>query len=152
MVTSRQPSGNFLLAIVAALLTLAVAGPVRADSLARSSDALEHASIKIFTGSPAATMSIGQLAGAGTQLVLDSVEMTATGVTLAFDAGLEGSRIVLTAAADALDAPALAVGDAVTVMSTAAGYVFQHDGRPIAFLPNELGRILAHSSLHEAER
>jgi hypothetical protein len=146
----RQSTCGFLLAIATALTAVAAVGPAQADSLARFSATFIDGSVTVVEGSLTAVEGSAMVAGAGVQLVVDSVQVTADGLIVVLEAGGEVSRVVLKATTDVLGASALAAGEVITVLLTSAGHVLHHAGRPIAFVPNELGRNLAHSSFHGA--
>lgn len=138
------------LSLVLALLA-ASSGGARADSLARASNTALGGSLQIVEGSLTALGGSARIAGAGVVLVVDSVQVVGEGVIVVLEGTAEASRVILHGTFDAVHLSTLAVGQTITALLTSVGYVLFSDGRPIAFVPDENGRHLSHSSVFGRE-
>ncbi len=102
----------------------------------------------IVEGSLTVVRGTSEILVAGGQLVVESVKVVGESVVIVLKGVGEASRIVLTGAGEALAASAIGVGQSITVVSTAAGHVLYHGSEVLAFIPNEIGHSLVHSSYH----
>ncbi len=139
-------STRHLAVLVAALGCLGSAA--NADSLARASAASLGGSMTIVEGSLTVVRGSSEILVAGGQLVVESVKVVGESVVIVLTGLGEASRIVLTGAGEALAASAIGVGQSIAVVSTAAGHVLYRGSEVLAFVPNEIGHSLVHSSYH----
>lgn len=129
------------------LLLAAGPGGARADSLARASNTSLGGSLQIVEGSLTALGGSAQIAGASVVLVVDSVQVVGESVIVVLEGTAEASRVILQGTFDVVHLSTMAVGETITALLTTVGYVLFKGGRPIAFVPDENGRHLAHSSV-----
>jgi len=89
--------------------------------------------------------SILSVAAAGS-VVVASVRTVGEGLEVIVESVADGSRATLRLSGTVLGALSLAAGTAVEVVTASTGYVLVASGKAIAFLPNEIGKSLLHSS------
>lgn len=89
--------------------------------------------------------SILSVAAAGS-VVVASVRTVGEGLEVVVESVADGSRATLRLSGQAIGGLSLAAGTAVEVVTASTGYVLVASGRALAFLPNEAGKALLHSS------
>jgi len=89
--------------------------------------------------------SILSVAAAGS-VVVASVRTVGEGLEVVVESVADGSRATLRLSGTVLGGLSLAAGTAVEVVTASTGYVLVASGKAIAFLPNEIGKSLLHSS------
>lgn len=85
------------------------------------------------------------LSTAGTVLVVKAVESTARGTVYVLERASDGARVSVEVLAQAAVGASIAAGTVVTVSVIGAGVVLSVAGSVLAFIPNELGRVLLHN-------
>jgi hypothetical protein len=85
------------------------------------------------------------LSAAGAVFVVKSIELSGRATVFILERASDGVRLSLTVASDALKVAGLSVGTAVTASVIGSGIVLIASGYTIAFVPNELGKILLHN-------
>ena len=93
---------------------------------------------------------LASVAGAGS-LVVASVETAGDGSVVAESAGKASSATLALSGRAARDA-SLVVGASVEMVALSTGYLLVTAGRVLAFMPNEAGRRLLHSSRDRGRR
>lgn len=88
--------------------------------------------------------------GASGELVLASVETVADGTVIVLKGASDGASATVRLSAEAGAGLSGAVGGAVTVSATGAGYLLLLAGKTIAFVPNEIGKTLLFRSRVES--
>lgn len=85
------------------------------------------------------------LSTAGTVLVIKTVESTARGTAYVLERASDGARASIEITGKSLANLSVGVGTAVVVSVVGAGVILSAAGEAIAFIPNELGRVLLHN-------
>ena len=85
------------------------------------------------------------LSTAGTVLVIKTVESTARGTAYVLERASDGARASIEITGKSLANLSVGVGTAVVVSVVGAGVILSAAGEALAFIPNELGRVLLHN-------
>ncbi len=127
--------------LITALLLSAslMAAPAQAQS--HASEASAFSTFIVVAGTVSALVSAGDA-------VVESVEKVGdvTVVVLKSAAGASGTTLRLSG--DVAQGFSLAAGTAVSITATASGHLLVAAGKVLAFIPNEAGKALLHSSKH----
>lgn len=92
-----------------------------------------------FAGVPQLTLS------GGAALILISAEVSDGTVTWVLESAADGSRFVLKTLERGAKMASVAVGTALVVTATSAGWVLSAAGQALCFVPNEIGASLSHN-------
>ena len=126
--------------IVASLVSLAIAGPAASeDSVQRASEASLGASL--LTASVA-----GWVVYEGSEFTVKAVQASADGVVLVLRGASGAVETSARVSGEAAQAAGVGVGTSVKVVAESTGYALIASGVLLAFVPNEIGRALLHSS------
>lgn len=82
---------------------------------------------------------------AGAVLVVKGVEISAKGTVYVLERLSDGARASVEVSGKVANAASTAVGTVVSVSVISAGVVLSVAGAVIAFIPNEIGRVLLHN-------
>ena len=139
--------------LLAAHLALALgADDSQANSLARASTTSLGGSMTMLEGSFTILKGGSEILRGGSELIIESVKVVGDVTWIVLKGVGSVGRVVLTGVGETLKASVLATGQSIAVFSTAAGYVLYQDGQILAHVPNEVGRDLIFSEIHEAGR
>ena len=121
------------------LLLAAMPAPAQNASAASTtaSAALSEATASVVGGTASVLV-------AGASLTLVAIEKAGESVVWVFKEASTGATTSVRASARVTGAASMAVGTAVTVAASAAGYSLYSAGRMIAFIPSEVGRSLVY--------
>ena len=124
--------------LLATLLCLACASSGAAGQ-SNPSQASANLSAVVVVGSVLSVAAAGSVVVASVRTVGDGLEVVVESVA-------DGSRATLRLSGQAIGGLSLAAGTAVEVVTASTGYVLVASGKALAFLPNEAGKALLHSS------
>ena len=125
---------------------------LNAAALAQSEQA-SNGSMLSVTGSVTVIEGSVELLAAGPELLIESVQRSGELLVIVLKQSVESGRSSIKLSLKISGGVSLAAGQAVTVMSTAAGVLLSAAGAAIAWLPNELGQRLAYDeTLTELQR
>jgi hypothetical protein len=114
------------------------------NASAASSAALSYATASVVGGT-ASTLA------AGASLTLVAIEKAGEAVIWVLKDISTGATVSIRASAQVAGATSMAVGTAIAVTASAAGYALYSAGRMIAFVPSEIGRSMVyHAPLKRA--
>jgi hypothetical protein len=88
----------------------------------------------------------------GTKLVVTSIQATAKGSVIVLTDTATGAQQSINLAAGSVKKGSVAVGTAVTAVASAAGVMLVASGKLLAFVPNEMGKRLSHSSSYAGQQ
>ncbi|WP_020656138.1 hypothetical protein [Massilia niastensis] len=125
--------------LAAILIALACAGAHATGDGSHPSQAASELSATVVGGS------IASVALSGT-VVVASVRAVGDGLELLLENSFNASRATVRLSGKAAGGLSLAAGTVLELVASSAGHVLVLSGKAIAFLPNEIGRALLHSS------
>jgi len=128
-----------LLALLSAPASHAEPAPQGSTHLSNASGVLANGSARVMGGA------LESVAGAGS-LVVASVETAGDGSVVVLKAAGKASSATLALSGRAARDASLVVGASVEMVALSTGYLLVTAGRVLAFIPNEAGRVLLHSS------
>jgi hypothetical protein len=131
------------LALAAALSTSLLAAPA---AHAGGGEDLSAAS-SLALSLPVAVVGSGAalVLSAGAQLIVVSVQASATGTVWVLERASDGARIVLRVSGDVARGASIGAGAALSVTALSAGWLLVASGEALCFVPNELGLTLMHN-------
>jgi hypothetical protein len=124
--------------VIATLLGLACMAS-QAAGQSNPSQASANLSGVVVVGSVLSVAATGSVVVASAKTVADGLEVVLENVA-------DGSRATVRLSGKAADALSLAAGTTLEVVTASTGHVLVLSGKAIAFLPNEAGKALLHSS------
>lgn len=141
MKTMKKSLASILLA---SCLAMAAASQARAQGELSGLSTLSALPVASVVAGAALTVPL-VLSTAGTVLVVKAVESTARGTVYVLERASDGARVSVEVLAQAAAGASIAAGTVVTVSVIGAGVVLSVAGSVLAFIPNELGRVLLHN-------
>lgn len=136
---SRSRLPIVIAAATASAILIASAPAAWAHAEVSEASALSLLPVAVSVAAPVAL-----LAG-GAMLTVVSVQVSAVGTVWVLERASDGARTTLHFSGHVAQGASLAVGGAVMVTALASGWVLSAAGQAIAFVPNELGRVLLHN-------
>lgn len=124
--------------VIATLLGLACA-TTQAAGQSNPSQASANLSGVVVVGSVLSVAATGSVVVASAKTVADGLEVVLENV-------VDGSRATVRLSGKAAGGLSLAAGTTLEVVTASTGHVLVLSGKAIAFLPNEAGKALLHSS------
>ncbi len=128
-----------LLLYASASVSHAEPAPQGSAHLSNASNVIANGSAKVLGGG------LESVAGAGS-LVVASVETAGDGSVVVLKAAGKASTATVALSGRAARDASLVVGASVEMVALSTGYLLVTAGRVLAFIPNEAGRVLLHSS------
>ena len=146
----HSPTTRLRAALLAATLALstvaatrAAAGDPVASSVQASTASAASASLAVSAG--AAALPVLALY-AGSTLTIASIQVIGAGATLVLKGAADGARAVIEVSAETLRALGCTVGQSVTVVRQASGYLLVASGKALAYVPATADAALLHSA------
>ncbi len=139
---------GFAAAILAGVVLIAGGGGAFADGAFGSIRTSAQGSATMFAGSVTILRGSGQILVGGSQFVVESVHATADGTILILRGVSEAVQISLRIVGNSVVSATTFAGTVLTVSATAAGHILHAGGEIVAFVPNNLGQTLIHSSVY----
>ena len=136
------------------LLALAIAGAAGSTLAApgsppgspQGSTHLSNASGAVLNGSAVLVGGSLYTFAAGGAMVVASIEVVGDASVVVLKGSLDGVSASVRLSGEAAHQASLVAGASVEVVAISTGYILVTAGRVLAFVPNELGRALLHSS------
>ncbi len=113
--------------------------PAQAANLSAGSEGLSYLSGLVVLGS------IVTVGGAGS-VVVESVKTVGEGIEVVIRNVADGSRATVQFSGKAAHRLSVGTGAALEVVASATGHLLVASGKVLAFIPNELGKVLLHHS------
>lgn len=128
--------------------TLAAAGgpPGSPPGSPQGSTHLSNASGAVLNGSAVLVGGSLYTFAAGGAMVVASIEVVGDASVVVLKGSLDGVSASVRLSGEAAHQASLVAGASVEVVAISTGYILVTAGRVLAFVPNELGRALLHSS------